>query len=77
MSTKMKPEGWDQMSRSSKLAACMYKSLVPENIQAQMRTIPYGVGEPDPLRAKAGNVRSGNRGERNYDNVPGLRRKRR
>jgi hypothetical protein len=65
--TKMK-EGWNNLPRASKLA---------ENIKAEMRTIPYGVGEADPLTARAGNVRSGNQGggQRNYDNVPGLRRK--
>jgi hypothetical protein len=74
--TKMK-EGWESLPRASKLAACLWPSLVPDNIKAEMRTIPYGVGEPDPLAARTGNVRSGNRVVRNYDNVPGLRRKQR
>ncbi len=74
--TKMK-EGWDNLPRASRIAALMWPSLVPENTKREMRTIPYGQGEADPLRAKAGNVRSGNRGVRNYDNVPGLRRKQR
>jgi hypothetical protein len=59
------------LPRASKLAACLWPSLVPENIKAEMRTIPYGVGEADPLSAKVGRVVV-----RNYDNVPGLRRKR-
>jgi hypothetical protein len=74
MGTKMK-EGWDNLPRASKLAALAWPSLVPENIKQEMRTIPYGVGEADPLTAKAGNVRSGNRVVRNYDNVPGLRKR--
>jgi hypothetical protein len=68
MGSKLKDEGWDQMSRSSKLAALAWPSLVPENIKAQIRTIPYGPGEEDPLTAKAGKVR-------NYDNLPLLKRK--
>jgi hypothetical protein len=69
--TKMK-QGWDNLSRASRIAACMWPSLVPENIKAEARTINYGEGKSDPLTAKAGRVVV-----RNYDNVPGLHRKRR
>jgi hypothetical protein len=70
---KTKPQTWDTLSRSSKIAACMWPSLVDETIKAQARTIHYDVGKGDPLAARAtGNVRSS---VRNYDRVPGLKRK--
>jgi hypothetical protein len=76
MGTKMK-EGWDNLPRASKLAALAWPSLVPENIKAEMRTIPYGPGEPDPLSAKAGNVSHQHRTVvRDYSRVPGLIKKR-
>jgi hypothetical protein len=39
--TKMKPEGWDQLSRSSKLAAVMWPDLAPKHIQAEMKSISW------------------------------------
>jgi hypothetical protein len=59
--TKLKPEGWDQLSRSSKLAACLWPQLVPDNIRREMQAISYGEGKTDPLTAKvrADNARSG------------------
>jgi hypothetical protein len=50
--TKMKPEGWDQLSRSSKLAAVMWPQLVPENIRREMNAISWGEGRTSPLDAK-------------------------
>jgi hypothetical protein len=66
--TKMK-EGWDNLPRQSKLAALMWPSLVPETVKAEMRTIPYGAQEADPLMARAGRVVV-----RDYSKVPGLRK---
>jgi hypothetical protein len=51
--TKMKPEGWDQLSRSSKLAAVMWPDLAPKHIQAEMKAISCGEGKLDPLGGKA------------------------
>jgi hypothetical protein len=50
--TKLKPEGWDQLSRSSKLAAVMWPDLAPKHIQAEMRSISYGENKLDPLSGK-------------------------
>jgi hypothetical protein len=51
--TKMKPEGWDQLSRSSKLAAVMWPDLAPKHIQAEMKSISWLEGKTDPqLRAE-------------------------
>jgi hypothetical protein len=50
--TKMKPEGWDQLSRSSKLAAVMWPDLAPKHIQAEMKSISWLEGKTDPLSGK-------------------------
>jgi hypothetical protein len=51
---KTKTQTWESLPRASKLAACLWPSLVPENIKAEMRTIPYGQGEADPSGLKLG-----------------------
>ena len=53
--SKMKPQGWNQLSRQSKIAACMYPNLVSDEIREQARTIKYGARD-DPLRMKASEV---------------------
>jgi hypothetical protein len=50
--TKMKPEGWDQLSRHSKLAAVMWPDLVPKHIQDEMKSISWSEGKTDPLSGK-------------------------
>jgi hypothetical protein len=60
--TKMKTPSWDSLPRESKLAACLWPQLVPENIKAEMRSISWSEGKTSPLDAKlrtdkAGGVR--------------------
>jgi hypothetical protein len=50
--TKLKPEGWDQLPRQSKLAACLWPDLVPKHIQDEMKSISWSEGKTDPLSGK-------------------------
>ena len=50
--TKMKTPSWDSLPRESKLAACLWPQLVPENIKAEMRSISWAEGKTSPLDAK-------------------------
>jgi hypothetical protein len=43
---------WEILSRSSKLAACLWPSLIPKGVQQQMRDISHGEGKRSPLEAK-------------------------
>jgi hypothetical protein len=65
--SKLRPETWSELPRSSKLAACLWPQLVPENIRGEMQAISRGEGRVSPLDAKvrADNARSGVRV--NYD----------
>jgi hypothetical protein len=78
--SKLKPETWNELPRSSKLASVLWPSLTPPHIQAEMQSISRGEGRTSPLDAKVQSERARssvrvNYGQRNYDNVPGLRRK--
>jgi hypothetical protein len=52
MSTKMKTTTWETLPRSSKLAACLWFSLVPENVRREMRSLSANEGKTSPFDAK-------------------------
>lgn len=83
MATKMKPVGWGQRDRNSQIANAMYPHLADPTVQKQM----LDRAASDPAGDRAGLARRIADGQRtygamakpspprNYDNVPGLRRK--
>jgi len=73
--SKLKPQGWDQLTRREKIAAVMYPSLTPKALQDEMRTIARGEGKGAGLerRMRTDGGKAVVPGK--FDNVPGLRRK--
>jgi hypothetical protein len=59
--SKLRPETWNELPRSSKLAAVLWPSLVPENIRREMSALSANEGKTSPFDAKvrAENARSG------------------
>jgi hypothetical protein len=43
---------WHELPRASRLAACMWPSLVPKGVQQQMRDLSANEQKIDPLAAK-------------------------
>ena len=78
MSTKMRPDTWDNIDRNTKLAYVMYPAQAPQWAQNEMRRlsalegkqVPTGLPEPTPTASKP------YVGPRDYSRVPGLVRKR-
>jgi len=50
--SKLKPSTWETLPRDSKLAACLWPTLVPDNIKAEMHSISRSEGKTSPLDAK-------------------------
>ena len=50
--TKMRRQGWDNLPRNSKLAACLWPDLVPKDIQAEMGALARNERKFSPLEGK-------------------------
>jgi hypothetical protein len=47
-----KQEDWHSLPRSTRLAAVLWPTLVPKEVQAQMRALSANEQKTDPLTAK-------------------------
>jgi len=62
MTVKVKPQGWDQLSRREKLAVVMYPNLVKDlQLINEIKSISKGEGRIDLFTARGGGDGEGQR----------------